>query len=209
MTVLGLFAVPLYRSNIQPLDPITVNKLMNFEYEKSSYDTDMTTHQETKERFLLHRPEFAGLKQSIQKLIDDYAYNTLGTDSKLSWEITTSWVNKSEPGGHHSPHVHSNSLISGVLYIKTTPKSGAICFYKDSSHKNIFTNTINVDFEKTTDWNTEAIAILPSDWEVLIFPSTLSHSVMKNESDTDRYSLAFNVFPRGKIAKGSNSELTV
>jgi uncharacterized protein (TIGR02466 family) len=209
MTVMGLFAVPLYRSKIQPLDPITLTKLFNFEYEKSSYDSDIITHKETKERFLLNRPEFSGLKKSLQVLVDEYAYQVLGTDSTLSWEITTSWVNKSEPGGYHSPHVHSNSLISGVLYLKTDPISGSICFYKDSSHKTIFTNTINVDFEKITDWNTEAIAINPADFEVLLFPSTLSHSVLSNKSNTDRYSLAFNVFPRGKIAKGSNSELTV
>ena len=207
--VLGLFAVPLYRSSIDPLDPITLNRLFNFEYEKSSYDQDIITHKETAERHLLDRPEFAGLKKSLQAKIDEYAYEYLGTDKNLSWQITTSWVNKAEPGGYHAAHVHSNSLLSGVLYLKTNPKSGAICFYKNSAYHTLFTQTVNVDFDKTTDWNMESIGLTPKDFDVLIFPSTLSHSVMSNDSQEDRYSLAFNIFPVGTVAVGSNSELTI
>jgi uncharacterized protein (TIGR02466 family) len=202
--VLNLFPTPVYRSSIPALDPITYQKLINQEWE---YVDGFVTHTETAERHLLDRPEYLGIRAELQKHIDVYVYEVIGVQQDQLWEITTSWVNRSQPEQYHSTHWHSNSMVSGVLYIDTNPKSGAIVFHKDRSHKNLWGDTLRVDFTKETDYNTEAVGLLPNKNEVLLFPSILNHSVMTNESDSDRFSLAFNVFPRGIFGKGGNSEL--
>ena len=202
-----LFAIPLYRSSIPEIDVITKKKLINFEYEVSEDNGLPITHQETAERFILNRPEFSKLKKHVQDKIDHFLYEILEVERSLRWEITTSWVNRVPPGGYSSLHWHSNSLISGVVYIETNPNSGAICFHKDRGHQNIFTETIRIDFANQNNLNSETLGIKPMNNDILLFPSMLNHSVAPNESEQDRYSLAFNVFPRGIVAIGGNCEL--
>jgi uncharacterized protein (TIGR02466 family) len=204
--VLPLFSIPLYKSELSPLDPLTYQKLINHEWEKNE---GFVTHVETAERHLLDRPEYKGLKQAIQIHIDHFAYEVIGSQRDLCWEITTSWVNRSVNGDYHTSHWHSNSLISGVFYINTNPDSGAIVFHKDKEHKNLWGDTLRIDWDKETDYNTEAVGILPKTNQLLMFPSILAHSVLTNTSNDNRYSLAFNVFPRGTFGKGGNSEVTL
>jgi uncharacterized protein (TIGR02466 family) len=207
--VTPLFGIPLYTSAIQPLDPITFNKLLNLEWEVPSYEDQEFTHQESAERHLLDRPSLAGLKKQLQSKIDEYVHDIIGIDRTLSWEITTSWVNKAKKGESHPTHWHSNSMISGVLYLKLDDKSGNICFHKAQTWYNIFGNTFKFDTDKLTDYNAETLVFSPNVYDVFLFPSTLAHSVMPSESNSDRFSLAFNVFPKGTIGKGGNSELTL
>lgn len=204
--VIPLFSIPLYKSELSPLDPLTYQKLINHEWEKNE---GFVTHVETAERHLLDRPEYKGLKQAIQIHIDHFAYEVIGSQRDLCWEITTSWVYRSVNGDYHTSHWHSNSLISGVFYINTNPDSGAIVFHKDKEHKNLWGDTLRIDWDKETDYNTEAVGILPKTNQLLMFPSILAHSVLTNTSNDNRYSLAFNVFPRGTFGKGGNSEVTL
>lgn len=201
-----LFAVPLYRSTIPDIDVLTYKKLISFEWE---HNEGFVTHTETAERHLLNRPEFSGLKKALQSKVDEYVYEVLGVQKDLSWDITTSWVNRSKPGDYHTEHWHSNSMVSGVFYIDTNPNSGAILFHKDRSHRNLWSDQIAINFDDENDFNSQAVGVLPNKNEVLLFPSILNHSVLQNTSNQDRYSLAFNVFPRGVLGKGGNSELTV
>ncbi len=207
--VTPLFGIPLYKSSIAPLDPITFNKLLNLEYEVPAYENENFTHQESAERHLLDRPSLVGLKKQIQSKINEYVHDILGIDKTLTWEITTSWVNKAKTDDSHASHWHSNSLISGVLYLKLDDKSGNICFHKAQTWYNIFGNTFKFDTDKITDYNAETLLFSPKAYDVLLFPSTLAHSVLPNESTEDRFSLAFNVFPKGVIGNGGNSELTL
>jgi len=204
--IIPLFSIPLYKAELSPLDPLMFQKLTNNEWEKTE---GFVTHVETAERHLLDRPEYKGLKKAIQQHVDYFAYEVLGCQRDLTWEITTSWVNRSKNGDYHANHWHSNSLISGVFYIYTNPSSGAIVFHKDKNHKNLWGDTLRIDWDKETDYNSEAVGILPKTNELLMFPSILAHSVLSNTSNESRYSLAFNVFPRGVFGESGNSELTL
>lgn len=204
--IIPLFAIPLYQSTIPAINQAMFDMLVNGEYETESEDD---SHRETAERHILHRPEFTELKKIVDKKIAEYVHDALGVDKSLQWEITTSWVNKAQPGDHHQSHWHSNSLISGVLYLKTDPKTGVVCFHKSERYYNVFNETFGIEFDKETDYSAPTIGVLPDTYTILMFPSHLAHSVCKNESVNIRYSLAFNVFPRGTIGQGGNSQLTL
>jgi uncharacterized protein (TIGR02466 family) len=180
--------------------------LINSEF--SHFNEASPTHLETTTRQLLDQPQFSNLKKQIQEKVDEYVYEVLGVTRKQKWLITTSWLNKAPTGGYHPSHWHSNSLVSGVYYLKTNPTSGAICFHKERSHNNMWRDTFCIDFEKTNEYNTDC-AISPKPNDLLLFPSILNHSVLDNLSQEDRYSLAFNVFPRGIIGEGGNSEISL
>ncbi len=204
-----LFPIPVYRSKVN-VDTLTYHKLIGFEWEDSDrYGGEMITHKETINRRILNLPQFANLKSQIQEHINKFAYEIIGAQRDHKWEITTSWVNKVEPGGYSANHWHSNSLISGVFYLNTDEKSGAIVFHKERMHHTLWGDTLCIDFEKDTEVNSTATGFLPANGDILLFPSILNHSVLVNESTIDRYSLAFNVFPRGVFGQGGNSETTL
>jgi uncharacterized protein (TIGR02466 family) len=208
--VQNLFAIPLYRSSIDIVDPVTLKKLKSFEYTEQGYLDYNDQHYETVDRHILNHDDFRGLKHQIKKHIDRFVYDVIGVEKKQQWEITTSWVNKSPPKeGNHFIHYHSNSLISGVIYLEVDESTGAICFHKDKFYNNLWGETLCIDFDKITEYGSKVIGISPVKNEILMFPSFLSHSVLNNDSDINRYSLAFNVFPRGTIGQGGNSELTL
>lgn len=208
-TVHQLFPVPVYRSTVD-VDTLTYHKLINFEWEDPGYQDGSTpTHKETAERHILNLPQFSNIRKQVQFHVNRFVFDIIGVEKTHEWEITTSWVNKSAPGDFHSVHWHSNSLISGTFYLNADPDTGAIVFHKDRGFKNLWGDTICIDFDHLTDYSTTASAFLPNVGDLLIFPSNLNHGVLENRSSIDRYSLAFNVFPRGVFGKGGNSELTL
>lgn len=200
-----LFAVPVYQGTIPAIDKATYDKLISFAYEEIE---GPITHKETKDRFILNRPEFADLKKVVDEKVHEYVHEVLGVDDTLSWELSTSWVNLNRPGDFSPQHWHSNALVSGVFYLHTNKDSGAICFHRAPTYK-LFGDQFGIEYNKDTDYNVDAVGVLPLTHALFMFPSTLVHSVLENQSKENRYSLAFNVFPRGTIGKGGNSELTI
>lgn len=206
-----LFPTPVYRSKVN-IDVLTYHKLAtdNLEWEtEDRYGGAIITHKETKERHILNLPQFAGLKKQVQNHIETFAFNVLEVQKDIRWEITTSWVNQVVKGGYSSMHTHANSLISGVMYLSCDEKTGGLAFHKDAGYQRLWHDTIRLDFDKITDYTSEASVFMPAVNDILIFPSILAHSVLINESDLVRYSLAFNAFPRGVFGRGGNSELTL
>ena len=78
----------------------------------------------TRESYILDKEKgLSKLKEFIESAIDVYVKNIIvgdEYDEDLSFKITQSWVNLTQPGsaGHHQ-HIHTNSVISGVLYLQT------------------------------------------------------------------------------------------
>jgi uncharacterized protein (TIGR02466 family) len=201
-----VWPIPLYQSRLDPVDPITYAYLVNQEF--SNFGDENFTHLETPNRFLLNLPKLNKLKSQIQEHIDYFVHDVIGASRNQKWEITTSWINKSFPNGYHPNHWHSNALISGVWYMKAPKDCGDIEFHKDRGHTNLWRDTFCIDFEKTTTYQSP-VSIEPVENELLMFPSLLNHNVAQNKSKEERYSLAFNVFPRGIIGQGGNSEITL
>lgn len=128
------------------------------------------------------------------------ALESVKKDQKLLCDnlgICLSWCNKSTYGEWHHPHIHPVSLISGIFYIKG--RGGNTWF----SIKNHYCS----DFWDIHEDNKELIYIhKQTEGELLIFPSTLKHSVDINMSQDDRLTLSFNALPTGKV--GSEAKLS-
>ncbi len=80
------------------------------------------------------------------------------------------WFNCGEPGDEYRWHSHTPYLWSGVLYIQTPENSGSIEFRSHEAHE----------------------IVQPNIGDFLLFPGTLAHRVLKNQSDDFRISAAFN-----------------
>ena len=103
------------------------------------------------------------------------------------------WTNINGPGCHNVKHQHPQCNFAGVLWIKVPPKSGNLVF--ESPHS--FTSFTEINcytdkFRKNTN-SYLTYSYRPTEGEIVIFPSFLPHSVLKNQSNQDRISYSFNI----------------
>lgn len=207
-TITPLFAIPLYQSTVDAVDNQDLEFCKSLEYQRMPADNgDYTVNKNVLDLPQLHR-----LRTLIQNKIDHFVYDILDCDKTVQFQIENSWINQHAKLDFAGSHRHSNSLISGVFYIEVAPDTGAIVFQKDKSYYNLWTDTVEVGFNYQTHedqsrlnvFNADAWGIYPKTNEIVLFPSLLYHSVSENLSDKIRYSLAFNVFPRGHMGQSIN-----
>jgi uncharacterized protein (TIGR02466 family) len=138
------------------------------------------------------------LKKEINKHIDFYLHKIFLY--KMNYKFTTSWATKSNFKGYGQKHSHSNCFLSGVYY-PIGNKNFKIKFYK--KHSNIWC----VKKEKFNEFNARDLTFnIINDNTLILFPSDLNHSIENNEENIERYSIAFNINPKGFIGE-SDSEI--
>lgn len=131
------------------------------------------------------------LNEILLPFIEDLGYELFGEHKR--WFISQMWGNIMSKGGYQHRHSHSNSFISGVVYIKLPEGSSTTRFHRrevgDHFH---FSNS-----GKITEYNNQSIelgGIVEGD--ILLFPSYLIHDVPTNNSIENRITIAFNALPK-------------
>jgi hypothetical protein len=122
-------------------------------------------------------------------------------------------VNRHYKDDFSQPHWHGSSILSGVYYIEIEQNTGDIIFHKDRTHMNLFNPLIEIghNFEDSEDqskmniYNIQNFGMQPLKNDLLLFPSQVSHSVDPNVKGKTRYTLAFNLFPRGTSGGAINT----
>jgi len=207
-SVTPLFSIPLLSTNIGSLDPISLAWVKNLEYPKNSSGRDKRdAHLDDSERGfdIINAPQLKNLKQLIKNVVDYYTYELLDVSTDVSFEFTTSWINRLEYGEKIDVHDHSNSVISGVYYIEVGNDSSPITFLKNKHHLTTFPRSANptTNGKFWNQFNCDQMTIQPNNGDVLIFPSHLEHKVAYSTDKNYRYGLAFNLYCKGEI--GNNS----
>ncbi len=192
-----LWPTPLFETTIKSIPPVCKDYIIkSVEYRRYPADNGFGSIN----KFLLNDPVLAPLKKSITDIMREYLYSILDIDESIDFQMTNSWSVKHLKGDEAGAHFHGNSMFSGILYIQTEKNSGDILFLKDKNHYNIFTDTVLVPFKgkNNTIYNVQGHALKPKDNLLILFPSLLRHEVYPNESDIERYCVAFNFFGFGK-----------
>ena len=104
------------------------------------------------------------------------------------------WANINYPGNANRPHLHPNSLFSGVYWIKAPEKSGNLMLYEPRPGV------------QCTMPNRKEVELPPELWRevhyepragtCIMFPSWLWHEVKPNQSNDIRISVSFNFLQR-------------
>ena len=118
--------------------------------------------------------------------LNKYTKNISQSDQRLV--ITQCWANKNPPGSKHHEHVHPNSILSGVFYLKQDKTLPPIQFNKSIQ------GAMKLDPKKYNVLNSEMFLLPCVAGELLLFPSSLKHSVPTNMGKESRISLSFNTF---------------
>jgi len=108
--------------------------------------------------------------------------------------IGNMWANVNYPGGYNRPHLHPNSLFSGVYWIKTPVKSGNLMLY--DPRPGIHTTMPNRKKGKLPSQLWREVHYEPIAGRCIMFPSWLWHEVQPNRSNDTRISVSFNFLQR-------------
>jgi uncharacterized protein (TIGR02466 family) len=135
----------------------------------------------------------------VMREVESYTREVLRVNRSIEFYVTDSWINIYRRGELAGPHTHNNSLISGVLYLKVDEKSGDLVFQRDLLSLVPFPPALDLDMDFFNIYNCKSWAHKPKTNDICLFPSVVMHSADPNESDEERWSLAFNVFVRGNI----------
>jgi uncharacterized protein (TIGR02466 family) len=158
-----------------------VNKCKKLKYKKHNALTNDAVSNHDLHNYVLHK--FPKIKKVISEKIYSYS-NELGVYNS---EIDNSWVNFQYKKSKLRKHVHPNSKISGVLYLKTDEKSSKIYFY----NPNPFNPFLNK--KEQIHNNFEYVYFCPKIGDLILFPSWLSHGSHEEENlSEERAALSFN-----------------
>ena len=105
-------------------------------------------------------------------------------------KIDNLWININQKSNFNTPHIHAESLFSGVFYVSAPDRCGNIVFKNPNPLHSCFISS--KDITNYNDFNAGTWFYEPKPNMILIFPSWVEHYVMPNESDEDRISISFN-----------------
>lgn len=203
-----IFPTPILVDNInRAFTTDEENKFVNADYKNDVNDntTTLNTVSFTRTKDILEEQSLFNIQDFILSKAREYL-NSLRVSDNLKLKIIRSWMVKSEPGCYGRKHNHPNSILSGVMYLKTSKGCGNLILHQE---KSLF-GSIELSYGEVNNVNGTTVSIPPKDGMLILFPSTTYHEVAKNLSEETRYSLSFDIWAEGTIGtSNSMTELTL
>ena len=192
--LLQLFAIPLLIvPYAEPIDEeLAYLKTLSYRRQKDNGNF------RSDDSYLLRQEKLKNIKNFLGESVNKFTTNVLNSKQRLI--ITQCWANRNPKGSRHHEHVHPNSIISGVMYFQINEKLPPIQFSKTNQ------DGIKLDPIKYNNLTAESFMLPCKPGELILFPSSLKHSVPINQSDEDRISMSFNTFSIDAL--GSEQSLT-
>ena len=193
MIVHNLFPTPVAKFTLDRA--FTTEELDFVDQQQTHNNVGNTT---SNDRYVLTHKTMASVYDFVKSCVGTYLQNIYAPKNDVSLRVTQSWLNYSKPGEWHHRHAHPNSFVSGVLYMKAIKDSDKIYFYGDEY------KTIDLPTENYNLYNSKSWWLPVETGDLMLFPSSLTHSVEKVQADQTRVSLAFNTFPVGYVGQEEN-----
>lgn len=134
-------------------------------------------------------PAFADLVSELDKAAYAFAEAQHWALGSARLICDSFWVNILGEGGHHSGHIHPNSVISGTCYIAVPEGSGRIKFEDPRLPMMMAAPPLKPD---APDSAQRFAYVTPQAGEVLMWESWLRHEVVSGRSEEPRISISFN-----------------
>ena len=91
-------------------------------------------------------------------------------------------------------------MFSGIFYVSVNEQQLNISF------ENIFKSLFSIEPKEYNIFNSCEQKIFVKNKTLILFPSEVHHTILSNEMNDDRYSIAFNILPTGKIGINNTDE---
>ena len=180
-------------SNLLCVDTLEINntdlEIFAQELQRTTDGRKYTNRGGWQSEFIDEMPEVQLLVEEINSRLDALRFN-INYKDELNLKIESMWVNINHQYSYNAPHIHPDSYMSGVYYVKVPEYSGDLVLKHPSNLQPIFTPRDvlkSYNEQNCSKWN-----ISPQAGQLVIFPSWIEHEVTQNLSGEDRISFAFN-----------------
>lgn len=130
---------------------------------------------------------FTEIYKRMETILKEFEF-----DDELNINLENFWINVNNKGDYNIPHVHPNSLFSGIYYVNAEKDMGKIVFMNPIMAHPYCINSRMIKNYNT--FNSAEWSIMPNTGLLVIFPSWLLHYVETNRTEENRISIAFNCF---------------
>ena len=114
----------------------------------------------------------------------------------IDFKIVSHWATKTEPSYMGEFHTHKNFWLTGCYYPHGELKEQlSVAFKKESNH--LFTPNI----KKANTMNADVYELFVKKGTLIIFEADLQHKIGFNNTNKNRYSIAFNILPKGLVGE--------
>jgi uncharacterized protein (TIGR02466 family) len=137
----------------------------------------------------VRNPSFEELCRRLQPHLVEFA-GALDFEMRgLRPQVDSIWINVLENGGTHTGHIHTNSVISGTLYVDIPEGASAIRF---EDPRLAMMMAAPPRKARAAAHNRHFVYVKPAPATVLLWESWLRHEVPVNMAAEDRISVSFN-----------------
>jgi|TARA_R110000796_G_scaffold3251_9_gene12765 uncharacterized protein (TIGR02466 family) len=187
MTGVPLFPTGLVKQYHTPKPFMDNLDLSKFTFEKFKGQTKLRT-----EKFnnILLQPEFKEIRVWVENCAKDFLDNTLQMEYE-EFFLTESWLNISGKGGYQKVHNHSNSIISGTLYLKSEENHPPLEFKKQKMEFEPFIS-LTEHYKKGNPNTANTLAFPCTQNSMFVFNSYLYHGHGASQIESERIGLAWN-----------------
>ena len=187
MTGVPLFPTGLVKQYHTPKPFMDNLDLSKFTFEKFKGQTKLRT-----EKFnnILLQPEFKEIRVWVENCAKDFLDNVLQMEYE-EFFLTESWLNISGKGGYQKVHNHSNSIISGTLYLKSEENHPPLEFKKQKMEFEPFIS-LTEHYKKGNPNTANTLAFPCTQNSMFVFNSYLYHGHDASQIESERIGLAWN-----------------
>ena len=146
----------------------------------------------SQDNFILNHSKMKKVRVWIQEKINFYINNILGSSNKVF--ITQSWVVFGSKGQNLHIHNHPNSIVSAVWYPYLTKEQSPLILTQLG-----LPFTLKLKIKNDNQWNSKSGAAPLETGHLIIFPSSVYHSVDVSDSNDTRISLALNTWTTDEV----------
>lgn len=134
-------------------------------------------------------PAFADLVNHLDKFAREFAEARYWELGKAKLQCDSLWINILGEGGHHSGHIHPNSVISGTCYVAMPDGAGRIKFEDPRLPMMMAAPPLK---DNAPEGAARFIYRTPMPGDVLMWESWLRHEVLASQTEEPRISVSFN-----------------
>ena len=178
MLVLKLFPTPVAVFDFKDLSEEETSAIINTP--KKNTGNSYLDNVSSSDKNILKNKKLKRLREAIQTCIDRYKNEVMSCDEELY--MTNSWVNFLLPQQRHPMHYHSNSIVSGVYYIKTDEETPDL----ELEHPNTNLWRLTWKRKKFSHENNLSTFVKARDNRLVLFPSFYYHEITPIKSKTKK-----------------------
>ena len=172
----------------KPITDLELKTIKGLEYHKNQGNRTSNNNHVFDLKALSRLGDFA------TECLNHYVKSVIDSSAEVQAYVTQSWTNCTKGEEFHHLHSHANSYLSGVIFIESNQHDKIE--FESPIYYNQMLKTYPSEFHQ---YNSPSWWLPAEKNSLLIFPSWLKHQVPVTNRDTDRISLAFNSFLKGKL----------